>query len=239
MKRIAVAPLVALFVVLSSACAFAQTFTLSNIQYWVGTGTNQSAFVVSWNDGISPDNLVFGYNWDAPASGAAPTVYTMMEALQAADPYLQFTANPRYDSPSDGQYAVYSGFYNLTGGAGPDVGVPGNLGGREEGSAPAGDHYEEGWEINGFWGELLGDGNPYDGGSWDSNSPQGLAVDTLTNDGWFGLSFSTDLTNYTIPNPGDPSAFFPLPIPEPSGRYLLPLGLAGFFVSRKWKPRLS
>jgi hypothetical protein len=239
MKKIAVAPLVALFVVLSSACAFAQTFTLSNIQYWVGTGTNESALVIAWNDGITPDNLVFGYKWDALSSGSAPTVYAMMEAIQSADSYLKFYADAAYDSPTTGDYALYAAFYNLTGGAGPTVGTPGNLGGSEDGGAPAGDHYEEGWEINGFWGELLGDGNPYDGGAWDSNSPQGLAVDTLTNDGWVGLSFSTDLTNYTVPDPGDPSAFFPVPVPEPSGLYLLPFGLAALFACRRRKPRLS
>jgi hypothetical protein len=196
------------------ASAQAEDFTLSNIQYWVGTGTNQSALVISWNDGIAPDSLVFGYNWNAPASGPAPTIYVMMEAIQAADPYLAFTAEPQFNYPSDGDYALYSAFYNLTGGAGPEVGTPANLGGTENGYAPAGDHYKEGW-FTGFWGEVIGEGNPYDGGSWNTTAGQGLAVDTLSDDGWYGLSFSTDETNFTIPEPGYPSAIFPVPIPEP------------------------
>jgi hypothetical protein len=237
MKKIGAAPLMALVVVLSSACAFAQTFTLSNIQYWVGSGTNQTALVVAWNDGITPDSLVFGYKWNMPGSGGAPTVYDMMAALQSADSDLRFYANPQFASPGD--YALYSAFYNLTGGAGPTVGVPGNLGGTESGFAPAGDHYEEGWYYNGFWGELLGDGNPYNGGAWDSNSPEGVSVDTLSNDLWVGLSFSTDLTNFTTPNPATPSAVFPVAIPEPSGLFLFPLGAMGLFACRRRQRRLA
>jgi hypothetical protein len=236
MKKIASAPLLALFAVLCSVHAFGQ-FTLSNIQYSIGTGTNESALVIAWNDGIAPDSLVFGYHWNSPASGPAPTVYTMMEAIQAADPYLMFTYNPAYDSPSNG-YALYSAFYNLTGGAGPTVGTPGNLGGTENGSAPAGDHYEEGWFYNGFWGELLGIGDPYTGGSWDSNDAQGVGVDELANQGWFGLSFSTDLINYTVPDPGFPSANFALPVPEPSGLQLVAAAVAGLVAYRKWRGRL-
>ena len=217
--------------------AKAQTFTLSDIQYWVGTGTNQSAVVISWNDGITPDNLVFGYNWNMPASGTAPTLYNMLAGIQAANPLLQITANPAYDDPANGDYAVYSAFYNLTGGAGPTVGTPANLSGSdtETGSAPTGDHYAEGWDYNGFWGELIANGDPYDGGSWDSLDAQGVAVDTLSNDAWFGLSFSTDLTNYTIPNPGQPSAVFPVPVPEPSCLWLL--AATGLLAAVQWKRR--
>jgi hypothetical protein len=239
MKNVAAAPLLALIAVVCPACAFAQDFNISDIKYWVGSGTNESALVVAWNDSISPDPLVFGYKWDASASGSDPTVYDMMEAVETADPFLAFYANPKYDSPSTGNYALYAAFYNLTGGAGPTVGTPGNLGGTESGHAPAGDHYKEGWDYNGFWGELLGDGDPYDGGSWDSFSPEGVAVDTLSEDSWAGLSFSTDLTNYTIPDPGIPDADFPLPVPEPSGLCLLPIGALGLFACSRWKRRIT
>ena len=206
-----------------------QTFTMSNIQYWAGTGTNQSALVISWNDGITPDSLAFGYRWDALPSGSAPTIYDMMESLQSADSFLSFTANPEYDSPGTGDWALYSAFYNLTGGAGPVVGAPYNLGGSENGYAPAGDHYKEGW-YSGFWGEDLGIGDPYDGGSWENSTSEGLAVDTLSNDSWYGLSFSTDETNFTIPDPGYPSALFPVPVPEPASPWLLTICATGLLA---------
>ena len=214
--------------------ASAQSFTLSNIQYWVGSGINESAFVISWNDGISPDALAFGYRWNAGTSGSTVTVYNMMMAIQAADSLLQFTANPLFTSPSD--YAVYSAFYNLTGGGGPTVGVPENLGGSENGSAPAGDHYREGW-FTGFWGVLNGVGDPYvTGGSWSSSS-YGVSSDALSNNSWYGLSFSTDVTNFNIPDPGPASAVFPVPAPEPSSCFLLSLGAVAFLGSSNWLRR--
>ena len=138
--------------------AYAQ-FDLSNIQFVVGTGTNESALVIDWNESITPDTLVWGYKWNMPASGVAPTVYAMLQAIEAADPRLQTTANPKYDSPSTGVYAIYSVFFDLTGdGGSPVVGLPLNLQGSENGYPPnPGDLYREGW-YTGFWGELAGVG---------------------------------------------------------------------------------
>jgi hypothetical protein len=133
-----------------TAVASAQTFDFSNIQNWVGSGPNQAAFVVAWWDGKSPDPMVWGYRW----TGTAPTMLTMMQAISTAVPQLSFTANPEFSQQSD--YAVYSIFYDLTGlGGKPTVGLPANLGGKENGFPPnSGDHYREGWVKNGFWGEL-------------------------------------------------------------------------------------
>ena len=226
----------------------AQTFDFSNIQYVVGTGTNESALVITWNDGKTPDSLVWGYKWNMPASGTAPTIYDMMTALQAADPRLAFYANTSYDSPSTGVYALYAVFYDLTGmGGSPTVGKPLNQGGTENGSPPySGDHYKEGWNT-GFWGEVIGIGNPYNGGSWSSSSTvaHSLGVDTISNNGWYGLSFSTDATPpFTIPNPGFPTAVPPpaSPVPVPawaSGICFFALGAVGMFACRRVKPRHS
>ncbi len=45
------------------------TLSFSDIQYWVGTGSNQAAFVVQWNDSKIPDALVWGFRWDGNATG--------------------------------------------------------------------------------------------------------------------------------------------------------------------------
>ena len=187
-------------------CASAQTFTLSNIQNWVGSGSNQAAFVVAWYDGKSPDPMVWGYRW----TGSNPTVLGMMQAIAAVDPRFSFTPHPLYSSPSD--YAVYSVFYDLTGlGGTPVVGLPGNLGGSENGFPPyPGDHYEEGWDINGFWGELVATGNPYNGGSW-VEATEGVGTATIGNNSWYALSFSNDETNFTIPSPPVPQVSQPVP----------------------------
>lgn len=43
--------------------------TFDDIQYWVGTGANQAAFVVQWNDGKNSDALVWGFRWNGNATG--------------------------------------------------------------------------------------------------------------------------------------------------------------------------
>jgi hypothetical protein len=214
---------------LFAAHASAQTFTLSNIQEVIGSGPNEAAFVVSWNDGKTPDSLVWGYRW----SGTAPTVFGMMQAVEAADSRFSFTDNPEFAGQS-----VFSVYYDLTGKGGtPSVGTPALFEGApdtETGTPPVpGDHYAEGWFYNGFWGELIGIGNPYNGGSWDTSYPdvQGVGIDTLTNNGWYGLSFSTDLVNFNIPNPAFPTAV--TPAPEPSALCFLSLGTVGLLARRK------
>jgi hypothetical protein len=156
--------------------------------------------------------MVWGYRW----TGSAPTVLGMMQAIAAATPRFSFTANPVYSQPTN--YAVYSMFYDITGlGGTPTVGLPANLGGSENGFPPnPGDHYREGWVKNGFWGELTASGNPYNGGSW-VQAMQGVGQVTISNNSWYGMSFSTDETNFTIPSPPVPQQSQGVPAaPEPA-----------------------
>lgn len=211
--------------------AGAQTFDFSNIQYWVGSGTNEAAFDLTWNDGVTPDSLVWGYKWNTPVSGPGPTVYDMLHAIDIADTRLLISPHPSFSSP--GGYAVFSVYYDLTGlGGTPTIGLPEDLGGpgSENGHAPfAGDHYAEGW-FTGFWGELIGIGNPFNGGSWDGNYPDvtGVSFDSISDNGWYALSFST---GETIPNPSSPTAV--TAIPEPSQICLLALGGTGLLAWRR------
>ncbi|MEG0925785.1 DUF5074 domain-containing protein [Chryseobacterium sp.] len=56
------------------------TISFSDVQYWVGTGSNQAAFVVQWNDSKNPDALVWGFKWDGNATGE-----DMLKAIAKAD----------------------------------------------------------------------------------------------------------------------------------------------------------
>lgn len=58
----------------------AANISFSDIQYWVGTGSNQAAFVVQWNDSKNPDALVWGFRWDGNATGE-----DMLKAIAKAD----------------------------------------------------------------------------------------------------------------------------------------------------------
>ncbi len=48
------------------------TFEMGDIKYFVGSGTNTSAFVITWNDGKTPDSLVWGYRWNDPPIQTPP-----------------------------------------------------------------------------------------------------------------------------------------------------------------------
>lgn len=58
-------------------------FTMDDIKFWVGEGTNRSALVIEWHDGKSPDALVWGYKWDGEKTGE-----DMFKAIVKADPRL-------------------------------------------------------------------------------------------------------------------------------------------------------
>jgi hypothetical protein len=61
----------------------AQTDLFSGIQDWVGTGVNEAALVIDWNNGTADDSLIWGYRWNGSATGEQ-----MLDAIVAADPRL-------------------------------------------------------------------------------------------------------------------------------------------------------
>lgn len=63
----------ATFAVVLSLAVFApmdsaRAFSLDDLEYWVGEGTNRTALVVDWHDGRSPHALAWGYRWDGAAT---------------------------------------------------------------------------------------------------------------------------------------------------------------------------
>ena len=184
-RRDAASTLCLLFVaaLLFAGEASAQTFDFSNIKYWVGSGSNQAAVVVAWNDGKTPDSLVWGYRWN----GANPTFYSVLQAIQSVDFRFLFTPVPNFPG------TVYSVFFDLTGSGGtPVVGKPHN----ETGYPPyPGDHYKEGW-FSGCWENLTSTGNPFISGYW-SVASTGFANTTCTNNCWYGMSYLSPVTYQT------------------------------------------
>ena len=193
--------------------ASAQTFDFSNLQYVIGTGTNEAALVIDWNDGITPEALAWGYCWNGSCTGLQ-----MLNAVAAADSRVHlFTIY--------GGTAVYGIGFDLTGSGGTFApGTPGLT--TETGTAPyAGDHYAEGWRT-GFWGYDIGTGDPYTSGSW-TKSAAGAGSRQLANGSWDGWSFSTNnVYPFDVPDPGFPTAVQPLP--EPSSIGLILIGMGGF-----------
>ena len=72
-------------------------FSFDDIKCWVGTGTNQCAVVVDFNDGGDGDrSFAWGYRWN----GEAPNVKAVLDAITARDGRLKMFA-------SSSQYGTY------------------------------------------------------------------------------------------------------------------------------------
>ena len=80
-KKFSLFFLVSLFVTFSSNMATAQVVE-SDIQYWVGTGSNSAVLVVNWD--FAGKAIVWGYRWN----GNDEVVLDLLNAIQQADSRL-------------------------------------------------------------------------------------------------------------------------------------------------------
>jgi len=58
-----------LLATLSGANSQGLVGSFDDIQFWTGNGTNRSALILQWNDGITPASLAWGYRWGGNATG--------------------------------------------------------------------------------------------------------------------------------------------------------------------------
>lgn len=237
-QRAALCCALAIFTLLPASRCQALITGFGDIDYWVGSGTNQAALVIDWNDGIAPVSLAWGFQWDGAATG-----WEMLTAIAAADSRLTLMTHPNFD-------AIFALYYDVTGtNAGFVAGTPGDLGGPENGAANnPGDHYAEGW-YSGYWAYSLYGGDfeydiydnspPYDyigpgtydvAGSttypvtWESGNI-GAGSRDLANGYWDAWSFNGG-------NIDQPTA---AAIPEPTT--LLLTALAGGFLALRRRAR--
>lgn len=71
--------ILSLSLLLGSAAAHAQ-FTKSEVQYWIGTGTDSTVLVIDFQDGTDDDSYAWGYLHDGTA-----TAEDMLNAVASAD----------------------------------------------------------------------------------------------------------------------------------------------------------
>lgn len=236
MKKIAVIALASASLFVSTA---ARADLFSNVQFWVGSGQNEAAMEIDWNEGTSGDALVWGYRWDGTA-----TAEQMVDSILAADPHL-FAELSGFDT----------GFGTDVFGLGYQQSANGNLqlspslsfnsqrlafassyGAVDQSrtSLNAGDLWEEA-SNPGFWEYLVSTdsqltGNYSDAANWNYASA-GITGVTLASgdvDAFVFLSDFNDPTAY-------PSAPAAAPIPEPSTWAMLGLSaLCLGFAKRKW-----
>lgn len=92
-----------------------------DIEYWVGSGTNQSVLAIQWSDGAEPQSLAWGYRWNDMATGIdmltaivgssvvePPSGGDPIETIYGADARLALVVW-RYDF-GDSLYSISFGF---------------------------------------------------------------------------------------------------------------------------------
>jgi hypothetical protein len=177
-------PVLILLFSVTAAADGATVSSMGDVQFWVGSGANQAALVIDWNDGKSPESLAWGFRWDGSATGQ-----TMLDAIKSADPRL--TQTPGGGGPA----TVY--------GLGFDVDGDGfAINGSGDTATPSDpdDHYRAGWFSSGFWtywvnnsGQttLPNQANVGDPASrWQSASGS-YTTRALVNNDWDGWSFAS------------------------------------------------
>jgi hypothetical protein len=197
---------------LFSTAASKAEFTFDDIAYWIGSGANEAAFVVDWNDGIEPQSLAWGYRWDGTATGE-----DMLTDIIAMDSDLY----AKISTPGGFGVALYGLGYDLDhDGFDIDDGtvfVDGLAVSDPADGASATDpedHYTDGWFSAGYWSYWLSD----DGADWGF-SGTGMSGRTLTNGAWDGWSWAP---GFGATPPSEPTPA----MPEPATWVLFGLGMA-------------
>ncbi|WP_379995297.1 hypothetical protein [Dysgonomonas termitidis] len=173
-------------------------FTMDDVKFWVGTGTNKAALVIEWHDGKTPDALVWGYKWNGDAYGI-----DMLREIVKADPRLIFlthmTGSMGYTiaglgyniNKSGSHYLIYNNETNN-----PIYPVNGivttNAYNYDSWTySDAADHWCAGW-YNGYWSYWTKDSLAAAWGysSWGASSRK------LINGSWDGWSFLDDMSQW-------------------------------------------
>jgi hypothetical protein len=234
MNYLRVAPLILFGFIMSTLASPAvagSVTTFADIDTWIGSGDQEAALVIDWNDGKAPG--LWGYRFTGTKTGQQ-----MFLDIVAAQVDLFARIGP------DGEFGIplYGIGYNRNGG---DFGISDNLGDEslifngstiaqtgapdefDDGPATVNDpedSYHEGW-WTGFWSYWNSTGLPENGG-WATPS-FGASTRALIDGDWDGLSFDPTFA-FT-----DPPAVT-LTVPEPNSVMLLRgLGLTALLRRRR------
>lgn len=197
----------------------AHAFSFSDVQFWTGTGSNQSALAIQWNDGRTPQAFVWGFRYNGSA-----TAETMLQAIVAADPGLY----GYFGTPGAFGLPVYGLGYDQDGSGVTGAGF--NTGASIDAATAVDptDRWQVGWATNGFWALYEG-ANGTTAGGWAS-AQTGVSGSNLANNSWRALSFAAASAGWSAPAP---TALTAAPVPEPATLAALGLGVAALLRRRR------
>ena len=94
--------------------------SLSDIQYWNGSGTNRAGLVLEFGDAATPTSIAWGYRWNGPSSAASALFALAGTITGSSAPSPLLGADPRLSVdvsffPDYGGYFVNSMSYNQVG----------------------------------------------------------------------------------------------------------------------------
>lgn len=210
----------------------ADVIDFDNIVTWAGTGTNEAALVIDWDDGLAP--LAWGYRWDGAASGEDMfrAVVTADDSLFARIQVFGFGSlinGIGYDRDNDG-FGVSGTSGAKTFGAGGIYEGPETTFGTK---TDADDSYAEANNTTfEYWEYFNGTGNPYAGGAWASAS-SGFADRSLSNGDWDGWFYPGTFGTDPLAIPGIALAAGAAAVPEPSTVVILTLASIGLLFRRR------
>lgn len=182
-----------------------------DIQFWVGSGTNQAGLEIDWNDGTTNTAHIWGYRWNGNATGEE-----MLDAIVAADPrlYAEVSASTQFgtalfgfglDHNADQVFPLNPALtFNINHLAISDY----NSVNDNRTNVDAGDKWQEGWFSAGFWTYWLSDESRLSDDYTDwTFSGVGMTGRILANGNWDGWSFARGFNDSL---PADPFPHAPV-----------------------------
>ncbi len=180
--------------------------SFSDIDYWVGSGANEAALIVDFNDGASTEAWAWGYRWTGSASGAE-----MIDAIASADPNFTILFSG----------TVSAGFFLGT------ITYDGSAGLQTETN-----DFTPGVDEN--WGYYLApDTTAADANNWVA-SGSGASDRMLSDGAWDAWSFGNyDPNTFAHLAPPDTGQAAAAPVPEPGSFAIVFSLVAAMFAARR------